>query len=161
MLSREISLDSHPANSPPAKRAYAVPGLDRLALIPIIVGLLTAASILLLIYQENRASQYRIDATEVWSAYQLKIVQATIEEDPNLKAQYTEEQDVLRQHAQDLREKSSDVRHAVMISAYAALLLLLGAATAVFALVANSIHAGYVGLLLGIIGVGLGIRALF
>jgi Flp pilus assembly protein TadB len=156
MLSREISLDS-----PPAKRAYAASGLDRLPLIPIIVGLLTAASILLLIYQGNRAVQYRIDATEVWSAYQVKIVQATIEEDPKLKAQYTEEQDVLRQHAQDLREKSSDARHAVMISAYAALLLLVGAATAVFALVANSIHVAYVGLLLGIIGIGLGIRALF
>lgn len=156
MLSRETNLDS-----PPAKRAYAASGLDRLALIPIIVGLLTAASILLLIYQENRAVQYRIEATEVWSAYQVKIVQATIEQDPNLKVQYTEEQDVLRQDAQDLRKKSSDARHAVMISAYAALLLLLGAATAVVALVANSIHAGYAGLLLGIIGVGLGIRALF
>ena len=156
MLSREISLDS-----PPAKLAYAASGLDRLALIPIIVGLLTAASILLLIYQENRAVQYRIEATEVWSAYQVKIVQATIEQDPNLKAQYTEEQDVLRQHAQDLREKSGDARHAVMISVYAALLLLLGAATAVLGLFANSIHAGYAGLLLGIIGVGLGIRALF
>jgi len=156
MLSREISLDSLPAN-----RAYAASGLDRLALIPIIMGLLTAASILLLIYQENRAVQYRIEATEVWSAYQLKAVQAKIEEDPNIKAQYTEEQDVLRQHAQDLREKSGDAKDAVMISVYAALLLLLGAATAVFALVAKSIHAGYAGLLLGIIGVGLGIRALF
>lgn len=156
MLSREITLDS-----PPAKRTYAASGLDRLALIPIIVGLLTAASILLLIYQENRAVQYRIEATEVWSAYQVKIVKSTIEEDPNLKAQYTEEQDVLRQHAQDLREKSSDARHAVMISVYAALLLLLGAAVAVFALFANNIHSGYAGLLLGIIGVGLGVRALF
>ena len=156
MVSREISFDN-----PPAKRAYAASGLDRLVLMPIIVGLLTAASILLLIYQEDRAVQYRNEATEVWSAYQLKIVQATIEEDPNLKAQYTEEQDVLRQDAQDLREKSSGARHAVMFSAYAALLLLLGAATAVVALVAKSIHAGYAGLLLGIIGVGLGIRALF
>ena len=156
MVSREIILDS-----PPAKRAYAVSRLDRLVLIPIIVGLLTAASILLLIYQGNRALDSRIGATEVWSAYQLKIVQATIEEDPNLKAQYTEEQDVLRRHAQDLREKSSTAGHAVMISAYAALLLLLGAATAVFALVTNSIHTGYAGLLLAIIGIGLGIRALF
>jgi Flp pilus assembly protein TadB len=156
MLSREISLDPLPA-----ERAYAVSGLDRLVLIPIIVGLLTAASILFLIYQGNRALNSRIEATEVWSAYQLKIVQATIEEDPNLKAQYTEEQDVLRRHAQDLREKSSTAGHAVMISAYAALLLLLGAATAVFALVTNSIHTSYASLLLGIIGVGLGIRALF
>jgi Flp pilus assembly protein TadB len=161
MLSREISLDSHPANSHPAKRAYAVPGLDRLALIPIIVGLLTAASILLLIYQENRAVQYRIDATEAWSAYQVKIVQATIEEDPNLKGQYTEEQDVLRRHAQDLKERSSGAGHAVTISVYAALLLLLGAATGVFALVTNSVHSGYAALLLGVIGVALGIRALF
>src|ERR1700730_3728980 len=128
MVSREISLDS-----PPAKRVYVVSGLDSLALIPIIVGLLTAASILLLIYQGNRALNSRIEATEVWSAYQVKIVQATIEEDPNLKAQYNEEQDVLRRHAQDLKERSSDASHAVKISAYAALLLLFGAAIAVFA----------------------------
>jgi hypothetical protein len=161
MLSREITLDSHPASSPPAKRTYAVSGLDRLALIPIIVGLLAAVSILLLIYQENRAFQYRIEAAEVWSAYQLKIVQATIEEDPNLKAQYTEEQDVLRRHAQDLKEKSSGAGHAVVISIYAALLLLLGAAGGVFALFTNSIHSSYASLLLGIIGVALCLRALF
>lgn len=156
MSSREIILDS-----PPAIRTSASIEFDRLVLIPIIVGLLTLVSILLLIYQENRAVQYRIDATEAWSAYQLKVVQATVEEDPNLKAQYTEEQDVLRQQAQDLRAKSSDAKHAVMISAYAALLLLLGAGTAGFGLAAKSIHAGHVGLVLGIIGVGLGTRALF
>lgn len=156
MSTRELSIDSAPAI-----RTYGASGLGRLALIPIIVGLLTAASILLLLYQENRAVQYRIDATEVWSAYQVKTVKAAIEEDPNLKAQYTEEQEVLRQQAQDLRGKSSDARHAVMLSTYAALLLLLGAATAVFGLAAKSINAGYVGLLLGIAGVGLGIRALF
>jgi hypothetical protein len=156
MSSREISLDS-----PSAIRTYASVGLDRLVLIPIVVGLLTAASSLLLIYQENRAVQYRIEAAEVWSAYQLKIVQGTVEEDPNLKAQYTEEEDVLRQHAQDLREKSSEARHAVMISAYAALLLLLGAATAIVGLATKSIQPGYVGLVLGIIGIGLCIRALF
>gem|GEM_PF-1753545 len=156
MSSREISIDSAPAI-----QTHAAWGPGRLALIPIIVGLLTAASILLLIYQENRAVQYRIDATEGWSAYQVKIVQATVEGDPNLKAQYTEEQDVLRRHAEDLRGKSSDARHAVMISAYAALLLLLGAGTASFGLAAKSINAGYVGLVLGIIGVGLCVRALF
>ena len=156
MVSREITLDG-----PPAQRVYSASGLNRLALTPIIMGLLTAASILLLIYQVNRSSQYRIEATEVWSAYQMKIVQTVSEEDPNLKAQYTEEQDELRQHAQDLREKSTAARLAVTLSTYAALLLLLGAATVVFAVVAKSIHAGYFGLLLGIIGVGLGIRALF
>jgi hypothetical protein len=155
MVSREISLDG-----PPARRAYAL-GLDRLALIPIIVGILTAASILLLIYQENRAVQYRFEATEVWFAYQVKIVQTTSEADPNLKAQYTEEQDVLRQHIQGLRGKLSTARHSETIFAYASLLLLLGAATSVFALAAKSTYTGYVGLLLGIIGVGFGIRALF
>lgn len=156
MVSREISVDS-----PPAIGTYAASGPGRLALIPMIVGLLSAASILLLIYQENRAVQYRIDATEAWAAYQVKIVKAEVEADPNLKAQYTEEQDVLRQQAQDLREKSSGARHDVAISTYAALLLLLGAAIAVFGLAAKSINAGYVGLLLGIIGVGLCVRALF
>lgn len=156
MSTREISLDS-----PPAIGTYAGAGLDRLVLIPIVVGLLTVASMLLLIYQQNRAVQYGIEATEVWSAYQLKIVQGTVEEDPNLKAQYTEEQDVLRQQAQDLKAKSADARHAVMISTYAVLLLLLGAGTAVFGLAAKSMHAGHVGLVLSIIGVGLGIRALF
>jgi hypothetical protein len=158
MLAREISSD---LDSPRAEPVSVTPALGRLALMAMILGLLTAASILLLIYQENRAVQYSIEATEVWSAYQVKIVQAAIDEDPNLKKQYTEEQDLLRQRAQDLREKSSGARHAVMISIYAAVLLLFGAATAVFGLVANSIYAGYAGLLLGIIGAGLAVRALF
>src|SRR6185503_18988862 len=107
---REIRLDSGPAT-----RTYAASRIGRVTLIPIIVGLLTAASFLVLIYQENRSVQYRIEATEVWAAHQLKLVQAQIEEDPNLKAQYSEEQDVLRQRAQDLRNESSDARHVVMI----------------------------------------------
>lgn len=156
MSSREISIDGAPAI-----RTYAASGLGLLALIPIIVGLVTAASVLLLIYQENRAVQYRIDATEVWAAHQVKIVKAAVEADPNLKAQYTEEQDVLRQQAQDLRDKSSGARHAVVISTYAALLLLLGTATAVFGFAAKSINAGYAGLVLGIIGMVLGLRGLF
>lgn len=99
-------------DSAPAKQTYAASRIGRLALIPIIAGLLTA-SFFVLIYYGDRSIQYSIEATEVWSAYQLKILQAQIEEDPNLKAQYTEEQDVLRRRAQDLRDESSDARHVV------------------------------------------------
>jgi hypothetical protein len=156
MVGGEMSLDN-----PSANRSYAVSGLGRWALLPILIGLLTAASILMLIYQENRAVQYGIEATEVSSAYQVKNLQASVEEDPNLKAQYAEEQDVLRQRAEELKQRSSNARNAVLISAYSALLLFLGAAAAVLGLLANSVHAGYAGLFLGIIGLGLGIRALF
>ena len=161
MSTREISLESAPAIRTGIQPDVAAPGLSRLALIPIIVGLLTAASVLLLIYQQNRAVQYRIDATEVWAAYQVKIVQTATEEDPNLRAQYTEEQDVLRQKGQDLKDKSSDARRAVLITTYAALLLLLATATGVFGLAAKNIHGSHIGLVLAIIGVGLCIRALF
>jgi hypothetical protein len=157
MSATEVSLDSAPA----IRTDVATPGISRVALIPIIVGLLTAASVLLLIYQQNRAVQYRIDATEVWAAYQVKIVQTATEEDPNLKAQYTEEQDVLRQQGQDLKNKSSDARRAVLISTYAVLLLLLATATGVLGLAAKNIHGSHIGLVLAIIGVGLCIRALF
>jgi hypothetical protein len=156
MLSSEVILDRFPG-----RPGYSSLGLDRLALIPIIVGLLASASILLVIYQDLRADQFGFEATEVWSAYQMNIVKTAVEQDPNLKAQYIEEQDVLRQDAQNLRGKSSDARHAVAMSGYAALLLLLGAATAVIALITKSTHSSYAGVLLAVIGVGLGIRALF
>lgn len=68
-----------------------------------ILGLLTAAGMLLLIFQVNRSLELRIEAAEVWSDYQVKIVKSSAEEDPNLRQQYTEEQDVLRRHAQDLK----------------------------------------------------------
>src|SRR6185503_8237794 len=150
MVSREISLDNLSDTQPVVTWR---PG--RPALIAMILGLLTAASMILLIYQENRALQYGIEATESWAAYQMKIVQTTVEEDPNLKEQYTEEQNVLRQHAQDLKQTSNNARRAVVFSTCAALLILFGAASAVIALVANSTYAGYAGLLLGIIGIGL------
>jgi hypothetical protein len=155
MPTREINSNNHPG-----ERVHAASGLDRIALIAIILGVLTAASILLLIHQQNRALQYRIEAAEVWSDYQVKIVKATTEEDPNLRQQYTEEQDVLRQHAQDLKAKSKDAGDALRFSAYAAVLLLIAASIAVFAILAKSIYASYLGLLLGIIGVGLNLRAL-
>jgi hypothetical protein len=159
MMSAEISLDGPAANA-----AWVTTRPGRPVLIAMILGLLTAASILLLIYQENRALHYGIEATEGWSAYQVKIVQTTVEEDPNLKEQYTEEQDLLRAHAQELKQTSSNARSAVLFCSYAALLLLFGSAIAVIALVAKSTYtpyAAYAGLLLGLVGIGLGIRALF
>lgn len=120
-----------------------------------ILGLLTAACILLLIFQVNRSLQLSIEAAEVWSDYQVKIVKSSAEEDPNLRQQYTEEQDVLRRHAQDLKQRSSNARHVVKFSVYAAALLLLGTAVASLGILANSRHTVYLGLLFGVIGLGL------
>lgn len=154
---KEISLDNTPAKWVPGTQ-----GIDKkIFIIAMILGLLTGASILLLIYHANRALQLRIEAAEFWSDYQVKIVKATNEQDPNLKQQYTEEQDVLSRNAQHLREMSGSAKHAAKFSAWAAALLLLGTALAVLALLAKSNYVGYVGLLLGIIGVGLGIRPFF
>ena len=139
MSSREISLEGAIPQSNTVTRRQGRPA----AWWALALGLLTAASILFLIYQVNRAVQYRIEATEAWSASQVRIVQASVEEDPNLKKQYSEEQEVLRQHSQDLKQKSSDAGAAVRISAYAALLLLLGATTAVIALAADRRQRNY------------------
>ncbi|HSO73709.1 MAG TPA: DUF4337 family protein [Blastocatellia bacterium] len=154
MPDEEISLDS-----PSAKRVNA-PANNRNALITLSLGFLTAASIFLLIYQANRALQLRIEAAEVSSDYQTRSIKATIEEDPNLKEQYSEEQDVLRQHAVELRETSKSAKDAMRLSAYAAVLFLLGTAAAVVALLARTTYMVYAGILLGIIALGLGIKAL-
>jgi LPXTG-motif cell wall-anchored protein len=155
MSGKEIHSNNIPAELAPKT------GIDRNALLAVILGLLTAASILLLIYQANRALQLRIEAAEVWSDYQVKIVKATTEEDPNLKTQYTEEQDVLRQRAQELKQNSVNARYAMKISGYGSVLLLLGAAIAVLGFVAKSSYIRYAGLLLGIVGIGLSIEPLF
>ena len=154
MPDEEISLDS-----PPAKQVNA-PANNRNALITLSLGFLAAASVLLLIYQANRALQLRIEAGEVWSDYQTRSMKATIEEDPNLRKQYSEEQDVLREHAVELREKSKSAKDAMRLSAYAAVLFLLGTAAAVFAPLARIAYLFYAGILLGIIGLVLSVKAL-
>lgn len=154
MPDEPISLDG-----PPANRGNAPPN-NRNALVTLSLGFLTVASILLLIYQANRALQLRIEAAEVSSDYQTKSMKATIEEDPNLRKQYSEEQDVLRQHAVELREASKSAKEAMRLSAYAAILFLLGTAAAVVALFARTSYMVYAGILLGIIGLGLGIKSL-
>jgi hypothetical protein len=156
MPEKEISPDNLSAES-----AQTSSSTDRNALATVILGLLTAAAILLLIYQSNRALQLRIEAAEVWSDYQVKIVKATTEEDPNLRQQYDEEQDVLRQHAQELKQNSANARYAVKFSGYGAGLLLLGTAAAAFGLLSKIRYIGHAGLLLGIIGIGLSIKPLF
>ncbi|MFY9555632.1 MAG: hypothetical protein WAV47_13040 [Blastocatellia bacterium] len=123
-------------------------------LFTIILALLSAAGMLLLIFHVNRSVELRIETAEVWSDYQVKIVKASAEEDPNLKQQYTEEQDLLRRHAEGLRESGGKARRAVKFSGYGAGLLLLGTAAAALGLVANNRYFGYLGLLLGVIGVG-------
>ena len=154
MQAKHISTESSPVERSHSSR------IDRNVLFTMILGLLTAAGLLLLIFQVNRSLELRIEAGEVWSDYQIKIVKASAEEDPNLRQQYTEEQDVLRRHAQDLKQSSSNARHAVKFSGYAAVLLLLGTAIAVLGLLASSRYTVYLGLLFGIIGVGLSVTTL-
>ena len=146
----EISCSSSPAQQAEQKSL----------LIAIILGLLTAAALLLFVYQVHRALQLRIEAAEVWSDYQLRIARATIEEDPNLRKQYAEEQDVLRQHAAELKDMSNSAKYAAKFSGFAALFVLLGTVAAVVAYLSTNKYMGYAGILLSIIGVGLEIRAL-
>ena len=153
MPNGETSLDSQSATRVNASAN------NRNALMALSLGFLTAVAILLLIYQTNRALQLRIEAAEVWSDYQTRSMKATIEEDPNLKKQYSEEQDVLRQHAVELRERSKSAKDAMRLSAYAAVLFLLGTAAAVVALFGRA-YMVYPGILLGIVALALDIKTL-
>jgi hypothetical protein len=133
---------------------------DRTAIIAMILGLLTAAAILMWIYQVNHALQMKIEAAEVWSDYQVRIAKASIEEDPNLKQQYTDEQDVLRRRAAELKDVSSIARYNAKSSGFAALFFLLGTTAAIVGLLSKGNYLGYAGILLGVIGLGLEIRVL-
>lgn len=135
--------------------------LDKHAVIAIVLALITAAAILVWIYQVNHALQLKIEAAEVWSDYQVRIAKATIEEDPNLKQQYAEEQDVLRRHASELKDMSSSAKYAARLSGFAALFVLLGTVAAVVALFSKTTYLSYAGILLSVIGLGFAIRALF
>lgn len=153
MPNEEVSLDSSLA------KRVNISVNDKNALIVLSLGFLTAASILLLIYQANRAVELRIEAAEVWSDYQTRNMKTTVEEDPNLKSQYSEEQDVVLRHAVDLRERSKSAKNAMRVSAYAAVLFLLATAVAIFAFFGRP-YMVYPGILLGIIALALGFKAL-
>lgn len=86
-------------------------------------------------------------------------MKATVEEDPNLKTQYSEEQDVVLRHAVDLRERSKSAKNAMRVSAYAAVLFLLGTAVAIVGFFGRP-YMVYPGILLGIIALALVIKAL-
>jgi|ERR1041384_538312 hypothetical protein len=148
------------SHNPPTHEASNFVLLDRNARIALILGLLTAAAILLWVYQVNRALQVRIQAAEVWSDYQVRIAKAAIEEDPNLKKQYAEEQDMLRRHASELKDISSSAKYAAKLSGFAALFVLLGTSAAVVAYISKTIYISYAGILLSIIGIGFAIKAL-
>lgn len=134
--------------------------IDRDALIGLILGLLTAAAILLWIYQVNHAVELKIEAAEVWSDYQVRIARATIEEDPNLRQQYTDEQDVLRRRAAELKDASSSARYNAKFSGFAALFFLLGTTAAIAGILSKRHYLAYAGILLAVVGLGLEIRVL-
>jgi hypothetical protein len=153
MPNEEVSLDNSLA------KRYNISVNDKSALMALSLGFLTAASILLLIYQANRAVELRIDAAEVWSDYQTRSMKATVEQDPNLKTQYSEEQDAVLRHAVDLRARSESAKNAMRVSAYAAVLFLLGTAVTIVAFFGRP-YMVYPGILLGIIALALAIKAL-
>lgn len=148
--------------SPSAPTEHVVGNLllDRNALIAMILGLLTAAAILLWIYQVNHSLQLKIEATEVWSDYQVRIAKAMVEEDPNLKQQYAEEQDVSRRHAEELKDRSISAKHAAKFSGFAALFFLVGATAAVVAFLLKRNFIGYAGILFALVGIGFEIKVL-
>ena len=152
MAAEEINM----SNSSAVRKS---PAHNRNILVTLSLGFLTVASILLLVYQANRATQLRIEAAEVWSDYQTRGTKAAIEEDPNLKAQYSEEQEMLRKHAVQLRETSKSANDAARLSGFSSLLFLLGTTAAVIALIGRSVYLIYAGLVLGIIAVVLAFKA--
>jgi len=154
MQQEQINTEALPSERSPSS------GINQSLLFTIILGVLAAASILVLIFQVNRSLDTRIQAAEVWADYQTKIVKATSEEDPNLREQYTEEQELLRRHAQEMKQSSSNARHVVKLSSYASVLLLLAAVTAILGLLAHSRSTVFLGLLFGIIGLGFSITTL-
>ena len=153
MPNEEVSLDSSLA------KQINISVNDKNALVVLSLSFLTAASILLLIYQADRAVDLRINAAEVWSDYQTRSMKATVEEDPNLKAQYSEEQNVVLRHAVDLKDRSKSAKNAMRLSAYAAALFLLGTAVAIVAFFGKP-YMVYPGILLGIIAFALSLKAL-
>jgi len=153
MPNEEVSVDNSPA------KRVNISVNDTSALVALCLAFLTAASILLLIYQSNRAVELRIEAAEIWSDYQTRSVKATIEEDPNLKTQYSEEQELVLRHAVEMRERSKSAKDAMRVSLYAAVFFLLGTAVAVVAFLGRP-YMVYPAILLGIIALALGIKTL-
>ena len=129
-------------------------------LISLSLAFLTAASILLLVYQSNRAVELRIETAEIWADYQARGLKAATDEDPNLKQQYSEEQDTIRRHAVELRELSNNAKASTKLSTYVTLLFLLGTAAAVVATFTRYHYLVYVGLLLGIVAIVLSFKIL-
>jgi len=145
--------------SPPSERVVASAN-NASAIIAVSLAFLTAAAFLLLVFHANRAFQLGLEAAEVSSDYQARGMKAAIEEDPNLKKQYSEEQDTLLKHSVELREKSKSAKDEMRLSGYAAILFLLGTAAAVAALFARTTYLVYAGILLGIIAMTLSIKTL-
>jgi len=141
------------------EHGHQISWAEKVGLTTALLAMLAAVSNLLSTHEADRAIQAKIEASDRWSYYQAKSIKGIVTPDPAEKARYKNEQEEIRKEAEEQTRESKHATHIHEFFAYAVTIFQVATAIGAIAVLVKKKSFWYTSLALGLIGVGLAIKA--
>lgn len=132
---------------------------EKVALTTALFAVFAAVSSLLSTHESDLAILSRVESSDQWSYYQAKSIKSAITQNPDEKARYEREQEVIRKEAEAKTEASERAMHVHEYCAYAVTIFQVATALGAIAVLVKIKPVWYTSIVLGLAGVGLFIKA--
>lgn len=132
---------------------------EKVALTTALLAVLAALSSLFSTHESDKAILLKVGASDQWNYYQAKGIKSMITTDPKEKARYNSDQEKIKEDADSKDRESEHAVHTHEFFSYAVTIFQIATAIGAIAVLVKKKYMWYLSLSLGLIGMGLVIRA--
>lgn len=132
---------------------------EKVALTTALLAVFAALSSLFSTHESDRAILFKVSASDKWSYYQAKGIKGIVTQDTNEKARYSSEQEAIQKDAEREDLESEHAVHTHEFFSYAVTFFQIATAIGAIAVLVKKKSFWYVSLAIGLIGLGLAVRA--
>ena len=141
------------------EQAHKVTWSEKVALTTALFAVFAAISSLLSTHESDLAILSRVESSDQWSYYQAKSIKSAITQSSDEKARYEREQEAIRKEAEAKTEASEHAMHVHEYCAYAVTIFQVATALGAIAVLVKIKPVWYTSIVLGLVGIGLFIKA--
>jgi cytochrome oxidase assembly protein ShyY1 len=142
------------------EHGHKITWAEKVALTTALFAVFAAISSLLSTHESDKAILLRVESSDQWSYYQAKGIKGMITENPSEKTRYEQEQENIRKEAEAKTEASEHAMHIHEYCAYAVTIFQVATALGAIGVLVKRRPIWYTSMALGIVGVGLLIKAM-
>jgi hypothetical protein len=142
------------------EKAHHISWAEKVALTTALLAVLAAFSSLMSTHESDRSILFKIEASDQWSFYQAKGIKSIVALSPEERARYKQEQEQIREKAEEASRESNHALHIHEFFAFAVTIFQVATAVGAIAVLVKRKYLWHVSLTLGAVGLLLIARAL-